>query len=95
MKTIHKFNLVKDSTKGELTLHEGALFLGAATQYEDSGEMYPVLWFEVNTEAQKEKRLFKMFNSGAELPNKCGHLKTFFQKTEMGMFCHHLYEIKD
>jgi len=87
MKTIWKFNVCPDSGF-YLELPNGAVFLDVQTQ---NGE--PCAWFEVDSEAPREKRKFASFGTGHPIPDNV-YLKYLgtFQLLE-GILIYHMYEV--
>jgi hypothetical protein len=73
VKTIWKYDPVADGDfekTGRFTLRlpRGAFFCHAAPQ--TPGAMYPMLWFEVDTEKEKEEQNFAFVPTGGEIPER-------------------------
>ena len=88
MKTIWKYELDIDN-EVEISLPKHSKILSVQTQ-----EGKPVLWAEVNTDNQLEKRFFNIFGTGYKIDDKLpmgGKYIGTFQMRE-GILVFHLYE---
>ncbi len=84
MKTVWKFGI------GEVEMPEGAVILRVGIQTKEWGNV-ACLWAEVNHDAPRVNRKFKMFGTGQLLPNNCLYIGGF-QEVDLEW---HVYEIFD
>ena len=84
MKKIFKYEIV-DSKQITIELPMGAIVVDACIQ---QGNVK--LWIEVPQDDRiKEKRTFKIFGTGVEIPTEAIHRSTLFD----GVFVWHIYEV--
>lgn len=90
MQTIWKFPIHPDDII-RVQMPKGARIL---TVQEQHGQ--PAIWAEVDTEAEKEERLFEVFGTGHEMPNDMGVEREYVGTFQLrgGALVFHLYEYR-
>ena len=90
MRTIYKYPIPLDSLDSfSLDMARGARILDVQNQ-----GPFPMLWAEIHTEDPTEKRYFRVYGTGHELPiEPLLYIATFQSLTSMGWLVWHIYEV--
>jgi hypothetical protein len=86
-RTIISRSLETSLNPQELSLPKGALFLAA--QLHVTHNTILMLWFEVDIHRERERRGFRLLETGVEIPPSC---KIYLSTFQHGLKTLHLYE---